>query len=96
MKQLKNPLGISVVLMILVFLSGIILILGMFVGLEPLAFILALILIGVFATVFQVYAVIFLMKKEKIGWRLLALFLHFIMSLPFWFAVLTIMSHHLE
>lgn len=87
MKQLKNPLGISVVLMILVFLSGIILIYSNFVYRAPLAFNLALFLIGVFATVFQVYAVIFLMKKEKIGWRFLALFLHFIMSLPFWFVV---------
>jgi hypothetical protein len=93
MKQLKNPVGTSVVLMILVFLCGIYLILGIFVGLEPLAFSLAIILIGVFATVFQVYAVIFLMRKEKIGWRLLALFLNFIVSLPFWFAVYQLCTH---
>jgi len=94
MKELQNPIGTSVVLMILVFLSGIILFVCNFVHWAPLAFNLAFILIGVLATVFQVYAVIFLMKKERIIWRILALALHFLLSLQFWFMITQVYKHH--
>ena len=86
-KELKNPVGTSVVLMILVFLSGVSLFVFNFVYMQPLAFNLALILIGVLATAFQVYAVICLMGKDNRGWRLLALILHFLLSFPLWFMI---------
>ena len=86
-KELKNPVGTSVVLMILVFLSGVSLFVFNFVYMQPLAFNLALILIGVLATAFHVYAVICLMGKDNRGWRLLALILHFLLSFPLWFMI---------